>query len=97
MAQKSDKHGQDGHVKAAKARIGKDADMDAVCASDPQKDAVTESSEESFPASDPPSFMGGGSIAGSPLTRPVETIPAPDKQRHKQEHKQEHKKADKTH
>ena len=76
--------------KGAKDPIRKDTDVNTPGASDPKKDVVTESSEESFPASDPPSFMGGGSIAGSPPTRAVETIPAPDKQ------EQEHKKADKT-
>jgi hypothetical protein len=78
------KHGKDGGAKGAKDPVRqdpvrKDTDMDSPGPSDPKKDVVTEGSEESFPASDPPSFMGGGAIAGSPPSRSVETIPAPEK------------------
>lgn len=78
MAKESDKRGKDDGAKAAKDPVRKDTDMETPGPSDPEKDVVTEGSEESFPASDPPSFMGGGAIAGSPPSRSVETIPAPE-------------------
>ena len=85
MAREPDnKHGKDGGAKGAKDPVRQDpvrkeTDMDSPGPSDPTKDGVTEGSEESFPASDPPSFMGGGAIAGSPPSRSMETIPAPEK------------------
>ena len=34
-----------------------------------EKDVVTAASEDSFPASDPPSYMAGSAIAGTPPSR----------------------------
>jgi hypothetical protein len=67
--------------------IRKDTDVRKSGASRPEKDVVTEGSEESFPASDPPSFMAGNAIAGSPPSRPVKVESPPGKGRDKSDDK----------
>lgn len=47
----------------------KDTDVKGERPARRDKDVVTEGSEDSFPASDPPSFMGGSAISGSPPKR----------------------------
>ena len=54
---------------AQKAVKRKESDTEGGRPAQREKDAVTEGSEESFPASDPPSFMGGSAISGSPPKR----------------------------
>jgi hypothetical protein len=49
--------------------IRKDTDVKGDGAARREKDVVTEGSEDSFPASDPPSYMAGSAIAGSPPKR----------------------------
>jgi hypothetical protein len=49
--------------------VRKDTDMKGERAARREKDVVTEGSEDSFPASDPPSYMAGSAIAGSPPKR----------------------------
>jgi hypothetical protein len=49
--------------------IRKDTDVKGPGPARREKDVVTEGSEDSFPASDPPSFMGGSAITGSPPSR----------------------------
>lgn len=49
--------------------IRKDTDVKGARPARREKDVVTEGSEDSFPASDPPSFMGGSAISGSPPSR----------------------------
>ena len=79
MAKEPDKRANAAKAAVRQDLVRKDTDMDSPGPSDSKKDVVTEGSEESFPASDPPSFMGGGAIAGSPPSRSMETIPAPEK------------------
>lgn len=87
---------QNGDKKRAEPRdpMRKDTDMDTPGPADPEKDVVTEGSEESFPASDPPSYMGGGAIAGSPPSRSVETIPPPEPDQDQQKDQQKDQKKD---
>lgn len=49
--------------------IRKDTDVKGDRPSRREKDVVTEGSEDSFPASDPPSYMGGSVVSGSPPSR----------------------------
>jgi hypothetical protein len=63
--------------RALEDHMRKDSDMHTPGPSRREKDAVTEGSEESFPASDPPAFMGGAVVGGAPRSKPVETIPPP--------------------
>lgn len=49
--------------------IRKDTDVKGSKPSRREKDVVTEGSEDSFPASDPPSYMAGSAISGSPPKR----------------------------
>lgn len=49
--------------------IRKDTDVKGEGPARREKDVVTEGSEDSFPASDPPSYMAGSAIAGSPPKR----------------------------
>lgn len=49
--------------------IRKDTDVKSEGVARREKDVVTEGSEDSFPASDPPSYMAGSAIAGSPPKR----------------------------
>ncbi len=49
--------------------IRKDTDVKGEDPARREKDVVTEGSEDSFPASDPPSYMAGSAIAGSPPKR----------------------------
>lgn len=63
---KSDKHSGDRHPGEV---IRKDTDVKSGHASRREKDVVTEGSEDSFPASDPPSYMGGSAVSGSPPSR----------------------------
>ena len=62
MAQE-DKKADDGEV------IRKDTDVKGARPARREKDVVTEGSEDSFPASDPPSYMAGSAISGSPPSR----------------------------
>ena len=55
--------GEDGDV------IRKDTDVKGAAPARREKDVVTEGSEDSFPASDPPSYMAGSAISGSPPSR----------------------------
>ena len=63
MTDKSKNKPDDGEV------IRKDTDVKGDKAARREKDVVTEGSEDSFPASDPPSYMAGSAIAGSPPKR----------------------------
>ena len=67
----------DKDARAREDHMRKDSDVNTPGPARREKDAVTEGSEESFPASDPPAFMGGAVVGGSPPSKPVETIPAP--------------------
>lgn len=49
--------------------IRKDTDMKSGQPARREKDVVTEGSKDSFPASDPPSYMAGSAISGSPPSR----------------------------
>lgn len=49
--------------------IAKETDVKEGHTARREKDVVTEASEDSFPASDPPSYMAGSAIAGSPPSR----------------------------
>jgi hypothetical protein len=49
--------------------IRKDTDVKGDGPARREKDVVTEGSEDSFPASDPPSYMGGSVVSGSPPSR----------------------------
>ncbi|MBX9760592.1 MAG: hypothetical protein K2Y29_17570 [Beijerinckiaceae bacterium] len=49
--------------------IRKDTDVKGDRPARREKDVVTEGSEDSFPASDPPSYMGGSVVSGSPPSR----------------------------
>ena len=49
--------------------IRKDTDVKNERAARREKDGVTKASEDSFPASDPPSYMAGSAISGSPPYR----------------------------
>ena len=49
--------------------IRKDTDVKGAKPARREKDVVTQGSEDSFPASDPPSYMAGSAIAGSPPKR----------------------------
>lgn len=49
--------------------VRKDTDVKEGRSSRREKDVVTEGSEDSFPASDPPSYMGGSVVSGSPPSR----------------------------
>ncbi len=49
--------------------IRKDTDVKGSKPARREKDVVTQGSEDSFPASDPPSYMAGSAIAGSPPKR----------------------------
>jgi hypothetical protein len=49
--------------------IRKDTDVKGERPARREKDVVTEGSEDSFPASDPPSYMAGSAISGSPPSR----------------------------
>ena len=49
--------------------IRKDTDVKSGRPAEREKDVVTEGSEDSFPASDPPSYMGGSAVSGSPPSR----------------------------
>ena len=69
----------DKDARAREDHMRKDSDVNTPGPARREKDAVTEGSEESFPASDPPSYMGGSAIAGSPPSRKVTSEPPPDK------------------
>ncbi|MFN3892945.1 MAG: hypothetical protein ACK4MV_21320 [Beijerinckiaceae bacterium] len=56
--------------------IRKDTDVKGDRPSRREKDVVTEGSEDSFPASDPPSYMGGSAISGSPPKRKSDEKPS---------------------
>ncbi len=49
--------------------IRKETDVKGDSPARREKDVVTEAAEDSFPASDPPSYMAGSAIAGSPPKR----------------------------
>ena len=60
----------DGKKQADKTdHICKETDVKGDSPARREKDVVTLASEDSFPASDPPSYMAGSAIAGSPPKR----------------------------
>lgn len=76
----ADKHKAGKHDKPAEGdAMRKDTDVKGSKPSRREKDVVTEGSEDSFPASDPPSYMGGSAISGSPPRRKSDEPPGGDK------------------
>ena len=66
--------------KDARDDIRKDTDVKGNRPAQREKDVVTEGSEDSFPASDPPSYMAGSAISGSPPKRKSDDKPKSDEE-----------------
>lgn len=76
----ADKHKAGKHDKPAEGEVmRKDTDVKGSKPARREKDVVTEGSEDSFPASDPPSYMAGSAISGSPPKRKSDDPSGDDK------------------